>query len=276
MICCACAWWRASTQRASGLVQAGQCGCRRWFALFESQPGTKCKTCRRSSEIGMLGKDLSAATAGALPLSAGFSFMEFFTALLVQAVAGYYDPPLRCRGYRVGTAFDVPFRLTEAQGPVTRPTTGQPRGHPRGHPRGKATRQSDEAKPRGKATRQSHEAKPRGEATRRSHEAKPRGKATRQSHEAKPRGKATRQSHEVTPRGNATRQSHEAKPRGKATRQSHEAKPRGKATRQRHEAKPRGKATRQSHEANLSLSCACGKVHGEITTAARSATSLNT
>ena len=70
-------------KKNSGLVQAGQCGCRRWFALFESHPGTKCKTCPRSSEIRMLEKDLSAATAGAFPLSAGFSFTEFFTALPV-------------------------------------------------------------------------------------------------------------------------------------------------------------------------------------------------
>ena len=54
MICCACAWWRASTQLASGLVQAGQWFCRRWYTWYDGQPGINRKTCRGSSGLRKL------------------------------------------------------------------------------------------------------------------------------------------------------------------------------------------------------------------------------
>ena len=54
MICCACAWWHASTQRASGLVQAGQWFCRRWYTWYDGQPGINQKTCRGSSGVWIL------------------------------------------------------------------------------------------------------------------------------------------------------------------------------------------------------------------------------
>ena len=51
---CACAWWHASTQRASGLVRAGQRLCRRWYTWYDGQPGTNRKTCRGSSGVWIL------------------------------------------------------------------------------------------------------------------------------------------------------------------------------------------------------------------------------
>ena len=63
MICCACAWWHASTQRASGLVQAGQRLCRRWYTWYDGQPGTNRKTCRGSSGVWILEKWVSVTVA---------------------------------------------------------------------------------------------------------------------------------------------------------------------------------------------------------------------
>ena len=63
MICCACAWWHASTQHASGFVQAGQWLCRRWYTWYDGQLGTSRKTCQGSSGEWILEKWLSVTVA---------------------------------------------------------------------------------------------------------------------------------------------------------------------------------------------------------------------
>ena len=63
LICCACAWWHASTQLASGLVQAGQWFCRLWCTWYDGQPETNRETCRGSSEVLILEKWVSVTLA---------------------------------------------------------------------------------------------------------------------------------------------------------------------------------------------------------------------
>ena len=54
MVCCACAWWHASTQHVSGSVRAGQWFCRRWYTWYDGRPWINRKTCRGTFGVWVL------------------------------------------------------------------------------------------------------------------------------------------------------------------------------------------------------------------------------